>query len=275
MKRLPVILLYLLLGAVVNVAVAWECAYFIDPMMGESLSSRVIDSGFDWHVSRDDHFGISEIVREPYEQHLEFLERSRSIIAQMPSSSLWPNAFGLAPVPMNGETVSLPWWYQFPERPNDLTYWLERETLRMAGFPFRSLLCEYNRAIVDFVSQPRRVIGGMSISGGVITIERGGETSTFKLNEIDYIHNGIVLPMSDDYDIRVLPYKPVFFGFMANAVFYGFGIWVIVVQPFRFWMHLKRRIRVKRGLCWKCSYPVLDSKICPECGEEIRKGNPA
>ena len=39
----------------------------------------------------------------------------------------------------------------------------------------------------------------------------------------------------------------------------------------------RRRRRAKQGLCIRCGYDLsgTDHETCPECGEEIRKANPA
>ena len=40
---------------------------------------------------------------------------------------------------------------------------------------------------------------------------------------------------------------------------------------------VRRNIRWRQGLCIRCGYDLrgVDHEACPECGEEIRKGNPA
>ncbi len=39
-------------------------------------------------------------------------------------------------------------------------------------------------------------------------------------------------------------------------------LWLLVCGPFE----LRRFIRVKRGLCPECAYPVGESDVCTECG---------
>ena len=52
---------------------------------------------------------------------------------------------------------------------------------------------------------------------------------------------------------------------------------LIIIVPIALYHHLKKRSRHKRGVCVKCAYDLraVDHEACPECGEEIRKGNPA
>ena len=63
---------------------------------------------------------------------------------------------------------------------------------------------------------------------------------------------------------RVLPYRPIWPGFAINTVFYAFVLWLLFATPFA----LRRRRRIKRGLCPKCAYDLrgIESQICPECG---------
>ena len=69
MKRLKVILLFLLLGVIVNVAVAWGCAIFVDfstfsqlglnKYSGPDLTS---ETGACWALSREDYFGSTFLI---------------------------------------------------------------------------------------------------------------------------------------------------------------------------------------------------------------------
>ena len=60
--------------------------------------------------------------------------------------------------------------------------------------------------------------------------------------------------------------RPIWPGFAINTVFYAFLLWLIFAVPFA----LRRRWRVKRGLCVKCAYDLRGrapmSEVCPECG---------
>ena len=68
---------------------------------------------------------------------------------------------------------------------------------------------------------------------------------------------------------RLLPLRPIWPGFAINTVFYAFILWLLFAlggTPFA----LRRRRRIKRGLCPKCAYDLrgsaTDSTTCPECG---------
>ena len=64
-----------------------------------------------------------------------------------------------------------------------------------------------------------------------------------------------------------LPWLPVWPGFAINTVFYAFVLWLLFAAPFA----MRRRRRIKRGLCPKCAYPVGASDVCTECGARVRQ----
>ena len=66
---------------------------------------------------------------------------------------------------------------------------------------------------------------------------------------------------------RILPYRPIWPGFAIDAVFYAFVLWLLFAAPFA----LRRWRRIKRGLCPKCAYPVGDSPVCTECGAAVNR----
>lgn len=63
-----------------------------------------------------------------------------------------------------------------------------------------------------------------------------------------------------------VPMRPYWPGFAINTVFYAAVLWGLSVAPFT----LRRRRRIKRGLCLKCGYDLRGSPptsdACPECG---------
>jgi hypothetical protein len=60
-----------------------------------------------------------------------------------------------------------------------------------------------------------------------------------------------------------LPLLPLWPGFAINTVFYAMILWGLFAAPFA----LRRRMRIKRGLCPKCAYDLRGSGgACPECG---------
>ena len=63
-----------------------------------------------------------------------------------------------------------------------------------------------------------------------------------------------------------LPQKPIWPGFAINTVFYAAIVWVLFAVP----GYVKRRRRIKRGLCPTCAYPVGASEKCSECGAAVK-----
>ncbi len=67
---------------------------------------------------------------------------------------------------------------------------------------------------------------------------------------------------------RLLPTRPIWPGFAINTLFYAAILWLLFAAPFA----LRRRRRVKLGMCVKCGYdlrgspPHADTTNCPECG---------
>jgi hypothetical protein len=86
---------------------------------------------------------------------------------------------------------------------------------------------------------------------------------------LDRWHAGIATPWkfnSTGLGIqRRLPLCPLWPGFAINTVFYAFILWLLFAAPFA----LRRRRRIKRGLCPKCAYPVGASPVCTECGKPV------
>ena len=58
---------------------------------------------------------------------------------------------------------------------------------------------------------------------------------------------------------------PRFTFFEPDLSFYDFVLWLLFGGPFA----LGRFIRVKRGLCPKCTYPMGQSDVCSECGKAL------
>ncbi len=69
---------------------------------------------------------------------------------------------------------------------------------------------------------------------------------------------------------RILPLRPVWPGFALNTLLYATLLWLLIPGPFA----LRRFLRVKRGLCPKCTYPMGESSVCTECGCELRARTP-
>jgi len=97
--------------------------------------------------------------------------------------------------------------------------------------------------------------------------------SGVKLARVDLgiLRQGLPLPASWTSAlqgrIETLPIMPTWPGFRLNTLFYGLIIFLARTGDHA----LKRRRRVRRGLCSECAYPTSGLTICPECGTQLPK----
>ncbi|MCI0364362.1 MAG: hypothetical protein L0219_10795 [Phycisphaerales bacterium] len=59
--------------------------------------------------------------------------------------------------------------------------------------------------------------------------------------------------------------RPLWPGFAINAIFYAAILWLLFAAP----GSVRRRRRIKRGLCPACAYPVGENATCTECGKPV------
>jgi hypothetical protein len=84
---------------------------------------------------------------------------------------------------------------------------------------------------------------------------------------IDAIQGSLRLPA-----YKPLPIRPCWPGFAVNTLFYAAILWLLIPGPFA----LRRLIRRRRGLCPRCAYPVGASSTCSECGRPLpQRGVPS
>ncbi len=67
--------------------------------------------------------------------------------------------------------------------------------------------------------------------------------------------------------LKSLPVRPIWPGFAINTIFYATLLWLLIPGTFA----LRRFLRLKRGLCPKCAYPMGGSSVCTECGGPLAK----
>src|SRR5262245_1693379 len=63
----------------------------------------------------------------------------------------------------------------------------------------------------------------------------------------------------------VLPCAMIWPGFAFNTGFYATILWLMWATPFA----IRRSLRIKRGLCPTCAYPIGRSPSCTECGAAV------
>ncbi len=82
---------------------------------------------------------------------------------------------------------------------------------------------------------------------------------------------GPLLPKPIDPANGFLLICPVWPGFAINTIFYATLLWLLIPGPFV----LRRHIRMRRGLCAKCGYPMSTGDVCTECGVQLPTKNRA
>ncbi len=214
------LLIILLLGAVVNVAVAWGCAAWVDVLSPDwEYGSRYLPSaGEQLSVRRWKRAGATliSVTRERRE-----------------SGSRGPTPEQLYPTWIDSKVSD--------EYASGLarfnTRWLDGR-----GWPRLSMWCELE------------VRPGTKLQ---VTHIRGGKEISLPPHNL-HVHpllRGIALPL-----LAIWP------GFALNTLFYAAILWLLLIPgPFA----LRRFLRLRRGLCPKCAYPIGDSFVCTECGCEL------
>ncbi|MCI0362901.1 MAG: hypothetical protein L0219_03415, partial [Phycisphaerales bacterium] len=66
-------------------------------------------------------------------------------------------------------------------------------------------------------------------------------------------------------DGKRLPIKPIWPGFAINTILYAAILWLLFAAPGL----VRRRRRIKHGLCPACAYPIGASETCTECGKPV------
>ena len=63
-------------------------------------------------------------------------------------------------------------------------------------------------------------------------------------------------------NIRALPWHPIWSGFVLNTISYAVSLWLFAAGV----LAVCRVVRLRRGLCPSCAYPIGESTVCSECG---------
>lgn len=66
---------------------------------------------------------------------------------------------------------------------------------------------------------------------------------------------------------RRLPIRPIWPGFLINTLFYAALLWLLFCGPGK----VRRFVRIRRGRCPKCGYPIGQSPMCTECGADLKR----
>ena len=222
-RRLLIIAIFLLVGAVVNVAVAWGV---IARARWAQMTPSLDQTGHPWPVT----------VPE-----------------------LWPPADGLITRRSVGLVVRS--WHTSERREiRGVTTlrWSKHFVVRIAesGLPFSTLRWQNPPA-------PESVVG-TDVHHHLRFGRHPTPTLTLWTRGIR-IPDGV--PGFRERYWKVLPVQPIWPGFAVNTLLYATLLWLLIPGPFA----LRRLLRVRRGLCPECAYPIGESSVCTECGRLLPK----
>lgn len=236
MKRLRVILGFLLAGVFVNVAVSWGFA--LTPTIKDPYDvtiSMFYTADENWRLIRTGGFGTQfyasthEKVHRDEKGFLEFKE----FWDDHPIENVKPTWGSM------GVTTNL--YRSLPGPPATAR---EFSMFDARGWPMRSLWCLRYLDVYD-----------------------GTSTKQFRPRGL------IATPIlpDDDWGPRGLPLYPIWHGFVVNMLFYAAFLWLLFTSQ----RSMRRFIRRKHGLCVTCGYDLrgADHKACPECGAALVRTN--
>ena len=263
-KWAPRIAVFLVLGALVNVGVAWSCAFFNDTSDEISNSYQAQNT---WHVKRQDYRGT--------------VHSFSSFGSQSWSLSL--NAYNSEHewIATDGSDI-FSWWsrLRIPNKFTPVKYISMHEQAQ--GWPFLTAHCDWMTTSID-VSSPRYSMSRVYVrrdnlhSGLDLRVlfepepepEPGLDTDpeTFQdislYKEPDARRGWFLNPFFEESTI--LPFHPIWSGLIINTLFYAVLIWGVVSGP----GVARRAFRKYRNRCPACAYPIGTSAICTECGYHL------
>ncbi len=214
-RRLLIVVIFLLAGAVVNVAVAWGCCF----------ASKGFGDGT--------KLGFAEIERIADDLRLPSQLRAYESGYKLPRYIRWDGGFTVA----SGFGSRLDNFRIHPQSDRFPVFGGGRNKRVQAGWPALALR-GYQIIEVDQLWSP--VMGN------------------YRGPEYRWMH---VLMVSVRRPPVLLPLRPNWPGFAVNTLFYAALLWL----PFVVW----RWVRVRRGFCPKCAYPMGESSVCSECGKAL------
>ena len=230
--------IFLLLGAVVNVAVAWGCALGL-PLV---TKQRWGPLGRGWSSETVPYWYAEEMHRAGAQR---FVFLSVSFDFSGSPGTDWGAALDVTTEDYTLDMRSLPGWMHIdttvpPEVENEFEMFVEDAR----GWPSLAL-SSHARVQED----PRLRVRGGIIPGAAESIP--GWTGSFYFE--DYL-----------FGRQILPLTPIWPGFAINTLFYAAILWLPIRGPFA----LRRFIRRNRGQCVVCGYDLRGdfARGCSECG---------
>lgn len=255
------IAVFLFLGGLVNVAVAWSCAYFVGTAVVEYDHYQVQGS---WNIKNEQYRGTVwsssgvgsrswylPLNNPYYEEDWVTTDGSDVFPRWSRLSSRPPRPKELLPF-----TTPEPVYYDYT--------WLEQAH----GWPLLTAHCDWKSTSANLA--PRMSISYLflrkdELRGGIdLRMNRISKSSLSLLFRPPDDREGWYFNHSVERDI-VLPFHPIWSGLIINTLFYAVLIWGVVSGPGA----ARRAFRQRRNRCPACGYPIGTSIICTECGHQL------
>jgi hypothetical protein len=248
-RHVAIAALLLIVGAIINIAVAWSCVLLVDIDRADEqyiFTDAMTELGGYLSVAHRTRFGYSQSIKRLVRPSTYGVAGAGHIF-QIPQSPPGHRPVRIDP----GKTIEQSNPDLFSRLhggglpPGTIAYW-PWET--QAGLPMRSMRCWHEN------------LGGVPSSRSMATI--GPVT----------IRRGFIIGSpTPPQRARALPFEPMWLGFIINTLIYAALIGFLFFGSIR----LRRWRRLRRGLCPRCTYPIGVSPVCTECGLTLPNHKPA
>ncbi len=235
-RREVKLVVFLFLGAIINIAVAWGSSLWVDGMALETLARDVkgVTAAHHprWHVSVASS-GSSTLVQAGATRKPPRPPTTLRANATKEEIDAWASGVAL---PVKHEVVPVPYWSRTSTPPIESDYEAPGVMEDARDWPMRSLVWHLVRRKGE---APERHLWAFDLGG---------------------MQGPVGLP-------RALPLRPIPIGFVVNSLMYATGLWLMISVPF----DVRRMIHRKRGCCTRCGYDLSHAEhdVCPECGVSL------